>query len=38
MIEIIIGLIFAGVMVCAFSGAMLIVIDKQNEWNHRNRK
>ena len=38
MIELIVGLIFAGLMVCAFSGAMLIVIDKQNEWHHRNKK
>jgi len=38
MIEIILGFIFIGLMLGAFGGAMLIVIDKQDEWNNRNKK
>jgi hypothetical protein len=38
MLEFILGLIFCTVFITAFSGAMLIVIDKQNEWDARHKK
>ncbi len=38
MLEFILGLIFVTVFITAFSGAMLVVIDKQKEWDAKRKK
>jgi len=38
MLEFILGLIFVTVFITAFSGAMLVIIDKQKEWDARHKK
>jgi len=38
MLDFILGSVFMTIFVALFSASMLIVIDKQEEWNHRNKK